>query len=106
MPVTLDWSPYFEIADSSMPYSDKLADYAAIARERFQAVEFEEFCATHLAHAEDCMATYVESAEFDAHLVACIQRAFPPHEHDEFVAHYRGLLGAWVTDQRAAAGQP
>ncbi len=57
----------------------------------------------HLAHAEDCMAEYVESPEFDAHLVATIQRAFPPHEHEQFVAHYRGLLGAWVTDQRAAA---
>jgi hypothetical protein len=30
--------------------------------------------------------------------------AFPPHEHERFIAHYRGLLGAWVTDQRAAAG--
>ena len=23
-----------------------------------------------------------------------------PYEHEKFVAHYRGLLGAWVTDQR------
>jgi hypothetical protein len=52
------------------------------------------------------MATYIDSAEFDAHLVATIRRAFPPHEHDQFVAHYRGLLAAWVTDQRAAAGRP
>jgi hypothetical protein len=52
------------------------------------------------------MAEYIGSEQFDAHLVACIQRAFPPHEHEQFVAHYRGLLGAWVNDQRAAAGQP
>jgi hypothetical protein len=25
-----------------------------------------------------------------------------PHEHEQFIAHYRGLLAAWVTDQRAA----
>ena len=43
-----------------------------------------------LAHADDCMADYIESSELDAHLVATIQRAFPPHEHEQFVAHYRG----------------
>jgi len=44
----------------------------------------------------------VESAEFDHHLVATIQRAFPPHEHEQFVAHYRGLLAAWAADQGAS----
>jgi hypothetical protein len=33
--------------------------------------------------------------------VETIQRAFPPHEHEQFIAHYRGLLGAWVDDQRS-----
>jgi hypothetical protein len=28
-----------------------------------------------------------------------VQSTFPPHEHDHFVAHYRGLLAAWATDQ-------
>ena len=28
-----------------------------------------------------------------------VTRAFPPREHEQFVAHYRGLLGAWVADQ-------
>jgi len=23
---------------------------------------------------------------------------FPPHEHEQFVAHYRGLLDAWARD--------
>jgi hypothetical protein len=47
------------------------------------------------------MREYVESAEFDELLVATIQRAFPPHEHEQFVAHYRGLLAAWAADQRS-----
>ena len=41
MPVNLDWAPYFEIADTDAPYAEKLAAYAAIARQRFQADEFE-----------------------------------------------------------------
>jgi hypothetical protein len=30
---------------------------------------------------------------------ARVTRAFPPHERERFVAHYRGLLAAWVRDQ-------
>ena len=29
---------------------------------------------------------------------------FPPHEHDQFIAHYRGLLGAWAQDERTPGG--
>jgi len=39
----------------------------------------------------------VQSAEFDRLLVATVQRAFPPHEHEQLVAHYHGLVGAWPT---------
>ena len=31
-------------------------------------------------------------------LVETVRSTFPAHEHDKFVAHYRGLLGAWVSD--------
>ena len=48
---------------------------------------------------------YVQSAEFDRLLVATVQRAFPPHEHEQLVAHYHGLVGASANDQRTTAGQ-
>ena len=44
---------------------------------------------------------YFESGEFDDLLVATVQATFPEHEQEGFVEHYRGLVGAWVTDQRA-----
>jgi hypothetical protein len=91
--------------DQGLGWSEKLAAYRGLVDDYYEADRFAEFCDRHLAHADDCMASYIESPEFDAHLVATIQRAFPPHEHEQFVAHYRGLLGAWVDDQRAAAGQ-
>jgi hypothetical protein len=47
----------------------------------------------------------VQSAEFDRLLVATVQRAFPPHEHEQLVAHYHGLVGAWANDQCTTAGQ-
>jgi hypothetical protein len=47
----------------------------------------------------------VQSAEFDRLLVATVQRTFPPHEHEQLVAHYHGLVGAWANDQCTTAGQ-
>jgi hypothetical protein len=47
------------------------------------------------------MVEYIESSEFDQLLVYTVKEAFPAHEHDEFIQHYRGLLGAWAQDQRA-----
>ena len=35
-------------------------------------------------------------------LVETVRSTFPAHEHDQFVAHYRGLLGAWVSDAAVA----
>ena len=61
---------------------------------------YEEFCDRHLGHVDEAMADYIDSPEFDALLVETVTRTFPPREHEQFVAHYRGLLGAWVADQR------
>ena len=41
---------------------------------------------------------YFASPEFDQVLVETVQATFPAHEHEQFVAHYRGLIGAWVQD--------
>jgi hypothetical protein len=92
--------------DPALGWSEKLAAYRRLVDDYYEADRFAEFCDTHLGHAEALMAEYVESPQFDAHLVRTIRQAFPPHEHDQFIAHYRGLVGAWVNDQRAAAGQP
>jgi hypothetical protein len=46
---------------------------------------------------------YVESEDFDRLLVDTVQTTFPPHEHEHFIAHYRGLLDAWAKDQRVTA---
>jgi hypothetical protein len=51
---TLDWDPYFALADrQDLSYRDKLAAYARIARERFESDRFEEFCARHLSHLDE-----------------------------------------------------
>ena len=39
----------------------------------------------------------------DLPIVDTVRNTFPAHEHDQFIAHFRGLLGAWAHDQRATA---
>ena len=45
------------------------------------------------------MLDFVRSSDFDDLLVQTIRSTFPPHEHDKFVEHYRGLLRAWADEQ-------
>jgi hypothetical protein len=104
MRLDTEMARWYAVADDpSRSWEDKLAAYRGLVDDYYEAGRFREFCDRHLAHAEECMAEYIASPQFDAHLVETIRRAFPPHEHEQFVAHYRGLLGAWVDDQGAAA---
>jgi len=99
MRVAMEPAPWFAVAERDAPYADKLAAYRALADADLAAEEYAEFCARHLSHVDEVMAEYVGSPDFDALLVETVTRAFPPAEHEHFVAHYRGLLGAWVADQ-------
>ena len=47
------WRPYFDIADTDLPFRDKLSRYAALAHEQFATERFIEFCATHLSHLDE-----------------------------------------------------
>ncbi len=99
---------YFEIGDrDDVPYEQKVEAYRKLADDYFQMEQYEEFCATALPNFQELLVDYVESADFDDLLVRSVISTFPAHEHEHFVAHYRGLLGSWTRDQRAAfaAGQ-
>jgi hypothetical protein len=103
MRVELDPRPWFEIGDSDRSYEAKLAEYRRLADDYFEVEAYEEFCDAHLGDLDETLVEYVESPDFDSVLVETVRRAFPPHEHEKFVAHYRGLLAAWASDQHAAA---
>jgi hypothetical protein len=95
---------FFAIADDDgRRWDDKLAGYRALTDEYLERERYEEFCATHLGHVDEVMVEYISSREFDDHLVATIGAAFPAHEHEQFIARYRGLLGAWASDQQGQA---
>ena len=104
-PMRLDteMARWYGVADDpGLPWEEKLARYRALAEDYYDLGRFQEFCDQHLAHADECLHEYVDGAEFDDLLVTTVQRAFPAHEHEELVAHYRGLLAAWAADQHSS----
>jgi hypothetical protein len=99
-----DSRAYFDVGDDeSLPYAEKLARYQALADEYFAVDEYREFCERALRHLDEATVDLVESPAFDTIVVDTVTSTFPPHEHEQMVAHYRGLVGAWAADQRATA---
>ena len=96
----LDWTPYFEIADSEAPYEEKLAAYAAIAHERFQTDEFESFCATHLAHLDGVVHDFFATdVAYDA-VRQKVATLFPEHEITIFTDLFWERIQRWRAEAR------
>ena len=104
MRVNQETRVYFDVGDrENLSYEQKVAEYRRLADAYFETDAYEEFCAEHLPYLDDLVLEWVESPAFDDLLVGTVTAAFPPHEHDEMVARYRGLVGAWATDQHQPA---
>lgn len=105
MKVTMDIEKYFKIADSDISYEEKLNAYEKLADTHFSTKRFETFRKKDLAGLDEAMLKLVQSQEFDDIIVHTVQNQFPKHEHDQFVAHYRGLLGHWAQSEEAVISQ-
>ena len=98
----LDTRRYFDIAErTDLSYADKLAAYRALADDYFETERYADFCASRLADFDEVALDWFAGPEFDRLLVDTVRETFPAHEHDHFIAHYRGLLAAWCRDQGA-----
>ena len=100
MRVDQDVREFFSVGDrEDLSYEAKIAEYRKLSESYFSLGDYEEFCEKHLANIDEVMIDFVRSAEFDDMLVETVSTTFPDHEHEKFVSHYRGLLGAWADDQ-------
>ncbi len=91
-----DINKYFKIADSERSYDEKLLAYETLADKHFNTEKFETFCTTQLKDLDEIMWDLVQSAEFDDILTKTVQTTFPAAEHEQFMAHYRGIFEHWV----------
>jgi hypothetical protein len=95
-----DTGLFFEIADrAGASYAEKLAAYRELADSYFDSARYHEFCASVLPRIDEIVLDWVSGPDFDRLLVQTARSAYPAHEHDQFIAHLRGLVGLWVTDE-------
>jgi len=99
--VDLDTRRWLDVADTDASYAEKLTTYRKMADDYFQAAKYRDFCAAKLKNLDAVAYDYFTSADFDRLLVETVQTTFPAHEHDQFVAHYRGLFDLWAKDSAA-----
>jgi hypothetical protein len=98
---TLDWEPYYEIAARDLPYREKIAAYAAVARERFEADRFQEFCARHLAHLDEVAHEFFGTDVCRDAVRKKVVALFPAHEVEPFTELFFGRIQKWRKDQVA-----
>ncbi len=98
--VDLHTERYFEIADDpSLTYEAKLDEYLELADQYFETDKYWAFCDQHLGHLDAAVLEWVRSDAFDKLLLDTVRATYPPHEHDRFMAHFRGLTSAWADEQ-------
>ena len=103
-PPQLDLDPgrYFTVADSpGLSYAEKLGIYRELAEAHFDSARYHDFWAGQQERLDEIVLDWVASPDFDRLLVRTVQSTYPAHEHDQFVAHLRGLLGLWVREESA-----
>ena len=98
--VDLETQRYFAIADDrSLSYEEKVDGYLALADEHFDTDRYWEWCDEHLAHLPEAVLEWVTGDDFDRVLRDTVQATYPPHEQEQFLAHFRGLVGLWASEQ-------
>ena len=91
---------YFAIADDAgMSYAEKLAAYRGLADSYFDTERYHEFCASSLGQLDAIVLDWIAGPDFDELLIDTVRSVYPAHEHDQFIAHLRGLLALWVKDE-------
>jgi hypothetical protein len=97
---TLDWDAFYEIAARDMPYREKLAGYARVARERFATEEFEEFCDRNLGHLDEVALEFFGTETCKDAVRKKVTALFPAHEVEPFTELFFNRIQKWRSDQQ------
>jgi hypothetical protein len=95
MHLTPQWDEFFAIADTDMPYLEKMAAYGAIARRRLDADRFAEFCDEQLGTLDEVAYEYFATDRARQIVHNKVATMFPGHEVDHFTDHFWGLIQFW-----------
>jgi hypothetical protein len=100
--IDLDTRSYFLVAGrDDLDYGEKLAEYRRLADAYFDVDAYRDFCEAHLADIDRRVLDWTSGPAFDRLLVDTVTSTYPAHEHERFIAHFRGLVGLWTRDEAA-----
>jgi hypothetical protein len=104
--IDLQTDKYFAVADEpGASYGEKLGEYRRLADAYFDSERYHDFWAGKLLRLDELVLDWVASPDFDQLLVKTVKSVYPEHEHEQFIAHLRGLLSLWVRDESAQLGR-
>jgi hypothetical protein len=98
----LDTRAYFEISDrADLDYGQKLAGYRRLADAYFDVDAYREFCAAQLPDIGRRVLDWASAPAFGQLIADTVKATYPAHEHERFIAHFRGLTDLWLSDETA-----
>jgi len=98
----LETDRFFTVADEpGLSYREKLDVYRDLTDAYFDSARYDDFWADKQARLDEIVLDWVASPGFDQLLVRTVRSVYPAQEHDQFIAHLRGLLDLWVRDETA-----
>jgi hypothetical protein len=92
---TLDWDPFFAIADKDISPREKLTQYAAIAHQRYETEKFNEFCKKHLSHLDELAYDFFASDKLRDAIHQKVSSLFPAHEIEDFTELFWSRIQLW-----------
>jgi hypothetical protein len=96
---TMDWQPFYDIADRDLPFREKLSAYAALAHERFETERFRDFCRTKLGHLDELAHDFFGSDILRDAVRQKVAALFPAHEIDEFTELFWQRIQHWREEE-------
>jgi len=93
--LTLNWQPYFDIADTDLPFDEKLEQYDALARDHFEEERFTAFDERWLGRLDEVALEFFGSEQFKEIVHEKVASLYPSHEVRRFTAHFFGLVQFW-----------
>jgi hypothetical protein len=100
---TMDWQPFYDVADRDLPFREKLSAYAAIAHERFETERFRDFCRSKLGHLDELAYDFFGSDILRDAVRQKVTALFPEHEIDTFTELFWQRIQQW-REQEGARG--
>ncbi|HEY7703237.1 MAG TPA: hypothetical protein VID03_00210 [Acidimicrobiia bacterium] len=95
-----DWIPFFLVADTDLPYREKLRAYAEIAHDRFETERFNDFCERFLGDLDEVAWDYFGTDRAREAVHRKVGALFPADEVEGFTDHFWGLVQFWRKTER------